>query len=315
MKKRLVKIQDGVPLSQPDPYIIQTENGYYLYTTHLQGVACYFSNTLDNFTYCGLVLEVENQKEYWAPCVIEIDNQYFMYYSSMLKKSDDVHEQRIKIATASNPLGPFTFESDILPSFSIDPHVVIYKNELYIFYSLNDYEAKRPGTYIALDKMRNPYEVENNPKRVVVPTLDQEIFEYNRFKNGQHWHTIEGAFYFNNNLNHYLMYSGSSYQRETYFIGYSIAYGDVDDLRNLEFKKVPRDDIYQPLLCKNEFIEGTGHNSVIKAGDKYYIIYHARDTNHKEGSNNLDVRYARKDELIVSKGKLMVKEDHLKKGN
>ena len=39
------------------------------------------------------------------------------------------------------------------------------------------------------------------------PTIDEEIYQKDRFKKGQHWHTIEGAFYFYKEGTHYLMYS------------------------------------------------------------------------------------------------------------
>lgn len=93
--------------------------------------------------------------------------------------------------------------------FSIDPHVVKSGNDLYIFYSLNDYDAKRAGTLIVLDKMKDPLEVENKPKVVVRATLDEEIFMKDRFKKGQHWHTIEGAYYFRKGDYHYILYSGN----------------------------------------------------------------------------------------------------------
>ena len=32
-----------------------------------------------------------------------------------------------------------------------------------------------------------------------------------------------------------------------------------------------------PLLAKNDFEEGTGHNSIIKENGEYYIVYHGRD--------------------------------------
>lgn len=60
------------------------------------------------------------------------------------------------------------------------------------------------------------------------PTINEEIYQKDRFKKGQHWHTIEGAFYFYKEGTHYLMYSGACYQNPTYFIGYSIAHGPED---------------------------------------------------------------------------------------
>lgn len=123
---------------------------------------------------------------------------------------------------------------------------------------------------------------------------------------GQHWHTIEGAFYFYKDGIHYLMYSGACYQNPTYFIGYCTAKGPEDaDLRTLEWKKYPDENTYAPLLTKNEIAEGLGHNSVLYEDGKYYIVYHARDYGDIEKKE--DTRSARIDELIVDDGKLSVK--------
>ena len=44
--------------------------------------------------------------------------------------------------------------------------------------------------------MLDPFTPEGNPVLAVEPTLDEDIFRRDRYKKGQHWHTIEGAFYF-----------------------------------------------------------------------------------------------------------------------
>lgn len=309
MKMKLVKTiwdENDKFLSQPDPYIIEAEGKFYIYATNSRGVACYQSDKLGDFIYQGLVLQVKGEKEFWAPSVIKIASNYYMYYSSISEDCNDLHQQRIKVAVATNPLGPFKYVCDLLPPFSIDPHVVIAKNELYIFYSINDYEAQRAGTYIVLDKMLDPFRVEGKPVPVVRPTLDEEIFAFDRYKQGQHWHTIEGAFYLNVDDYHYLMYSGGSYGNDSYFIGYSYAVGTVNDLRELNFQKYPNKNTYFPLLKNDDYSEGMGHNSVIKTNEKYYIVYHGRD--YGLNNPNYDTRTARIAELIFNKDKITVKK-------
>ena len=48
-------------------------------------------------------------------------------------------------------------------------------------------------------------------------------------------------------------------------------------MRELKFEKQPSENVYAPLICRNESEEGTGHNSVIEEDGTYYIVYHARD--------------------------------------
>lgn len=292
------------PQAQPDPYIIKYKDNYYIYSTNSDGVIVYSSNDLLNWHYGGYVLKQSGFKEFWAPSVIEIDNKFYMYYSNMKTDSDDVHTQNIKVAVSNSPNGCFEYVCDLLEPFTIDAHVVNTSSGLYIFYCVNDYNADRPGTLIVLDKMLSPFQVEGKPKTVVKPSLDEEIFCKDRFKKGEHWHTIEGAFYFEHEDYHYLMYSGSAFTQPTYFIGYSIAKGKVNDLREIEFNKYPNNNTYAPLLKQDNIIEGTGHNSVLIEDNKFYIVFHGRYKN--SDIKDKDYRTFFIAPLKVDKGKIML---------
>ena len=270
--------QNPAPAGQPDPYMIEEGGRYYVFATHPKGVQLYVSDDFENWRFDGFCFSLEGMKEYWAPAVTKIDGKYYMYVSAMPTGERDVHQQRIMAAVADRPEGPYTYVRDMLEPFSIDPHVIEYKGEYYMFYSINDYDhPHRAGTYIVVDKLTTPTEVEGKPVPVVKPSIDEEIYQRDRFKPGQHWHTIEGAFYFYDNDTHFCMYSGSAWTNDTYFVGYSTAHGSPDDLRELEWTKYPDNDTYRPVLAKNDFVEGTGHNSVIKRDGKWWIIYHGRD--------------------------------------
>ena len=49
------------------------------------------------------------------------------------------------------------------------------------------------------------------------------------------------------------------------------------DITKIKFTKYPDENTYAPLIAKNEYEEGTGHNSVLKVDGEYYVIYHGRD--------------------------------------
>lgn len=275
---KLIFPERGTPVSQGDPYILKTKGKYYLYATGVQGVETYCSDRLlSGWNYIGKSLTEAGMKEFWAPCVIERDGVYYMYYSSFPQEEEDVHHEAVKVAVSTSPEGPFVYKKTVIPAFSIDPHVVKSGKDYYIFYSVNDTEAERAGTYIAVDKLTDMFTAEGNPVAVVVPTIDEEIFMRDRFRKGQNWHTVEGAFYFRKGNDHYVTYSGNCYQNEKYFLGYAYAHGDEDDLRKLHFEKQPDSRTYAPLISRNETEEGTGHNSVVEEDGKYYIVYHARD--------------------------------------
>lgn len=304
MKLYQRKEKDLAPQGQADPYMIKAEDGrYYLYTT---GGHLFSSDSLmKGWSYEGICLDAPGQQNVWAPSVIKIEEQYYMYYSSMQAGDTSDHGQTLRVATADGPQGPFVYQKDILPPFSIDPHVVETPSGLYMFYCNNDEKSSRAGTYILCDRMLDPYNLEGKAVPAIVPTLDEEIFQRNRFKPGQHWHTVEGAFYFYDRGVHYLMYSGACYQNPSYFIGFSTACEPEDtDLRMLSWTKYPDNNTYAPLMCRNEFMEGVGHNSVIRDSGKLYVVYHGRD--YQDFAPAKDTRVARIDELTVDAGRLSV---------
>ncbi len=268
---------DSAPDGQPDPYIIEEDGKYYVYATHPDGVQLYISEDFENFRFAGFCYSHEGEHQYWAPAVTKTDGKFYMYYSTQPSGNDDAHSQAIKVAVSDTPTGPFRFVRQMCEPFSIDAHVIEYNGAHYIFYSVNDYEAERAGTYIVLDRLISPVEAEGAPVCVVRPSIDEEIFMRDRFRAGQHWHTIEGAFYLYENGTHFCMYSGSAWTNETYFVGYCTAHGQPQDLRELKWHKYPDENTYMPILSKTDRVEGTGHNSAIFRDGQWWIVYHGRD--------------------------------------
>lgn len=290
---------------QADPFIIKSNNFFYIFTTGIEGVKCYKSDELfGTYNYLGVVFYKEGFKEYWAPEVIQVNDIYYMYVSFMPYSEIDVHTQRLIVASSRNIEGPYEFVDELANPFSIDANPVINESGMYLFYSINKYEGEKIGTRIVVDRLITPTKLEGNPKVVVEPTLKEEIFMKNRFKEGQDWYTIEGACYFYENNMHYLLYSANSYQNKYYFVGYSVSNNKELDLTRVDFNKYPNDDIYNPLLAKDEFESGTGHNSLIKIDNEWYIVYHGRDIS--EENVNYDNRNMRIAKLNINNKKLFI---------
>lgn len=298
-----MKIIDIPNCAQADPFVISSGGKFYMYCTAVDGVHCYESSSLfGGWTFVGTVLSVAGQKEYWAPAVIETGGMFYMYYSSMPTDGDDVHMQCIKVAVSTRAVGPFVYKCDLLAPFSIDPHPVMNESGLYMFYSVNGYSGDRVGTYIVCDKMRDFYTVCGKPKPVVVPTRDEEIFERDRFRAGEHWHTIEGACYFRVGDRHYCTYSGNCYQKPTYHIGYAVCRSKSSALDELDFEKVGASGEFAPLVAENEFETSTGHNSVIEVDGQLYMVYHGRDkTVGAERTARICKLYAENGRLIAER--------------
>lgn len=300
-----MKIIDIKGLSQPDPYIIQTNGKYYIYSTGVDGVHCYKSdNLLGGWEYVGVVFNQEGQKEYWAPSVIERGGKYFMYYSSMPVEDTDTHKENIKLAVCDTPDGQFEFVNDMLPPFSIDPHVVANELGLWMFYSVNKYEGDKVGTYIVVDEMKDEYTLCGEPHAVVTPTLEEEVFQKNRFRQGQDWYTIEGAYYFKKDGWHYCIYSANCYMKATYHLGYAAVKSDDDRLNMLDFVKHSADK-FDPLLCSDDTEVSTGHNSMIEVDGQLYLVYHGRDVTSDLKN---DDRTARICKLVATDGTLRIEK-------
>jgi GH43 family beta-xylosidase len=285
--------------SQADPYIIEHKGEFYIYASGHEGVQLYKSaSLLKDWEYVGIVAAIAGKMQYWAPSVIKLDGKFYMYVSCMNEGEEDTHLQTMHVFESDKPEGPFINGKKLIEPFSIDSHVVKTEAGLFMFYSVNDYEAERAGTYIVVDKMLDPYTMEGKPVSVIRPTLDEEIFQRDRFKKGQHWHTLEGAFYFREGNRHFITYSGNCYQSEFYYVGYAYAETEESDLTKIKFTKYPDENTYEPLLKKNDEEEGTGHNSILDYKGEKYIIYHGRDWGMKEEGDE-DLRTARAKKLKI----------------
>lgn len=266
--------------TQPDPFMFEADGKYYMYVTAGRGVEAYTADTpFSEWHYAGIVCTVEGCKDYWAPCIIEVDGWFYLYYSS----SKPGMFEYLHVSRSRSPLGPFGETKCLFDRFSIDAHVVRTAAGLFLFYAEDNRKPERIGTRIFVDKLIDPYTPAYQPVEVVVPTFDEEIFKRNRFGDGKDWHTIEGPFWLEVDGWQYLMYSGACYENDTYHIGYAAAHTDEPDLTKVKFEKHTANGKFDPLMIKNDFEEGVGHHSVIKYNGTYYAIYHGRDLTKGDG--------------------------------
>lgn len=260
--------------TQPDPFMFETGGKYYLYVTAGRGVEVYTADTpFSEWHYFGIVCSVDGCKDYWAPCIIELEGWFYLYYSC----SNAEMFEHLHVSRSRSPLGPFSETKRLFNRFTIDAHVVRTAAGLFLFYAEDDRRPARIGTRIFADRLIDPYTPENRHVEVVAPTFDEEIFKRDRFGDGKDWHTIEGPFWLEADGWQYLMYSGACYENETYHIGYAVAHSREADLINVHFEKHTANGRFDPLMIKNDFEEGVGHHSVIRYNGAYYAVYHGRD--------------------------------------
>lgn len=278
-----LRYDDGVERPNPDPFVMRFRGRYYCYSSGEEGVGISVSDDLVAWSWRGHGLRRDGRRHYWAPCVIYARGLFWMYFSDRPRGSDNPHDEVLQVATSPDPEGPFTVRGRFFDTFSLDPHVVRdpESGEYVMFYSTNEMTGLRPdgtGTSIVVDRLVEMDRLAGDPRPVVLPTLDEEIFARNRFGDGRDWYTIEGATYFARRRTAFLTYSGNAYTGSDYFIGYSRAQvgGPIPDL---SWHKYPEDYAYAPLVRRSADVVGTGHNSVVKGPDlvEDWLVYHGRD--------------------------------------
>ncbi len=176
-----------------------------------------------------------------------------MYYSCLDADCEDEHGQTMRVAVSDSPSGMFKQVKSSCRRFPLTRMRSKHRRGCICFTAttiMRRSARERLSSAISWQihipwrESRLPSCVRRSMKRFIRKTVS---------KKGQHWHTIEGAFYFYKEGTHYLMYSGACYQNPTYFIGYSIAHGPEDaDLRTLPWTKYPDDHTYAPLFVQNK---------------------------------------------------------------
>lgn len=283
------------PLTQdtcPDPYVLEHQGVYYCYGTGAEGVVLFISDDLVHWKRHGFVYHSTTEQDYWAPSVIYLNGTFYMYYSSV---SEGQQEECLKVATSNRPDGPFSYVKQFFTWFSIDSQPVLWNGNLYMFYSTNTETGtlkERPGTAILIDRMKTPLEFAGEQKVVVRPSIDQEIFQRNRFEDGRDWHTIEGASFLSYGDRLFLLYSANAYINEDYYVGFAAGESRFD-LHDVYWKKYPNDYSFHPLLKRTDHVEGTGHNSIAKAPNMIddWIIYHGRNS-------SIPIDYAKEERVL-----------------
>ena len=285
---------------QPDPFIFEDNGTLYMYVSAMtgKGVEAYKSRDLfGEWEYIGVVAYEEGRNNYWAPSVIKIDGTYYMYMSF-----DSAHGfQHMHVFKSDSPEGPFKDPVHLYDRFSIDSHMVQTDKGLYLWFAQDDLDREKRGTRVFVDRFIDPTTPEHNPKEVILPTFSEEKFLPQCDESGD-WYTIEGAFWFKEGDWQYVMYSGGCFQDETYHVGYASAKSDEADLKKVDFVKHTNGGRFDPVIIRNEFEEGTGHNSVIKYNGEYYAFYHGRDYGDRAEGEFVENRTARICKLIVKDG-------------
>ncbi|MBQ4353824.1 MAG: glycoside hydrolase family 43 protein [Clostridia bacterium] len=242
------------PVSEgADPFILLADGKYYLYSTNSDaGYKCYVSDDLANWEYAGMGLskeDVQGDRWFWAPEIIEKDGKFYMIYSS---------EEHIGVAVSDSPAGPFrqTEKKWLSERNAIDGDFFVDDDgQVYLYYVRFDHGNVIYGTKMSADLRTMD---EENEVRLIAAEEDWEILDCR---------VAEGPFMLKHNGKYYLTYSANHYRCPGYAVGYAVSDSPLGP-----FKKYAGN----PILHKNDLVQGTGHHSFTTTKDKKTLlcVYH-----------------------------------------
>ncbi len=247
-----------IPLA--DPFILLDNGTYYAYGTHNRnGIEYYTSNDLRHWRYGGIALHKNDSygtKWFWAPEVYNIGSKYYMYYTA---------EERICVATANSPKGPFkqVEKVSMLPNeHAIDNTLFIDDNgKPYLFYV-----HIKNGFHIKVAELEQDY-----------ITIKQNTITH-CIKPKQRWEQVEGKVnegpsVIKHDGTYFLLYSGNGYKSQKYGIGCATAKSIHGPWRKLA---------ENPIFQFPKGLVGVGHGAPFfdKAGKLHYV-FHAHNSKDK----------------------------------
>ena len=237
-----------------DPFIMLHNDTYYAYGTHHRnGIEYYTSTDLKEWHYGGLALHKNDsygEKWFWAPEVYHINDKFYMYYTA---------QERICVATASSPTGPFKQADKV--SMIPDQHTI--DNTIFI-----DDDGKAYLVYVLIKRGFHikMAELESNLTTIkkgrhttcIEPRQKWELLSKNPVNEGPSIIKHKGVYY--------MLYSGNGYTNPRYGVGYATA----NNIRG-PWKKGKSN----PILQMPGDLVGTGHGAPFydKRGRLHYVFH------------------------------------------
>jgi beta-xylosidase len=264
-----------------DPFVLRHDGVYYAYGTIAEPgrtLPALRSTDLVRWEPLGDVLEpLDPPREvYWAPEVAIRDGEFHMYYSAGREEGE---EHQLRLAVAERPAGPFVDADVVLcpdEPFSIDAHP--FRDDdgrWYLFYCRDFLDGERPGTAIVVDELVEPNRLRREPRTVLRPFAEWNLFEADRFWYGRtwpRWYTIEGPFVVERAGRYYCFFSGGGWRESNYGVGYASADHPLGPW------EVATGDGPTILRTRPDEVLGPGHASITQSPNgSDWIVYHAWD--------------------------------------
>jgi beta-xylosidase len=252
----------------PDPAVIEADGAFYAYATNSNQSNIGIARSTDLLEWTVLPDALPDPAPWvqplrnlvWAPEVIKMGAEYKMYYTAHDRAS---RRQCVGVATSATPLGPFL---DIATSpllcpdgfeRAIDAHPYLDGGRLYLYFS-GVCCGTANGIYVqqlTADGLR----LTGAPSLLLSADVPWEGT------------VAEAPTIIKRGLKYYLFYSGNDYRNETYAMGYAVCESPIGPCLEA---------VENPILATGSSTSpaiGPGHQSIVKVGPDYWVIYHGWD--------------------------------------
>ena len=259
-----------------DPYILYEAPYYYLYSTGRapdgRYIQIYRSKDIAEWEFVRGAVErgpkgAWNRKNFWAPEVIKLDGLYYLYYTASTDGTPQNTGNRVGLAVASDPGGPFEDRGVVIPHASIDGHPFRDSDgTFYMYYTTENGNADSlKAGQIFVDRMLSPEKVAGKP----VPLIT-----------GHGWQ--EGPCVFIDRGRYILTYSTENWRDETYKVRWAVGQSPTGPFTERGI-----------ILKSTDEVKGPGNHAFFTGPKgKRWIVYHGWDPAFK-------ARYPRIDPLIL----------------
>lgn len=203
-------------------------------------------------------------KAMWAPEFFLLDNgsgqkRWYFYFTAGNGAANFTSQTSHVLESAgTDPMGPYTYKSNIEPGWAIDGSILQHNGNLYFMYS----QWSGPTQNIYIKRMTNPWTVTGNRTMLTMPNYDWE-----KEGDGQ---VNEGAEPLYHDGRTFVTYSGSQCASPGYRLGLLELTGN-DPMNAAHWWKSPT-----PVFQAANGNYGTGHNGFFTSpdGTENWIVYH-----------------------------------------
>jgi GH43 family beta-xylosidase len=274
-----------LPVELADPSVLRHDGVYYLYATSApsEGFKVWFSSDLIHWQYHSLAFRKTTtswaRDHFWAPCVIERDGAFYLFYNAVGPVSGKHCSHRICLARSDSPLGPFV---DVKAPFLDLGHAVIDADAFidadgraYLYYS-KDISENPVSEIFVVPLSDDLLTITGEPVHCLRPSHGWE---------GDQWN--EAPCVFRHGDTYLMTYSARCFSDPLYGVGYATAPSPLGPWR-----KGPNN----PILRRTDSVSGPGHNCVTTSPDgrELLILYHT----HRSPLGGCDRQLAM-DRLVV----------------